>query len=120
MKKLVAAFTAVFFMFVVFACTDDTGSDLINDSDTITEELPDDVMSENDVDEVDDVETQEAEVADETDVDSGDDASDADDQAPGVDVPESLPSDPTEDPEGHSAYYSFPDWEVPPSNDDNR
>jgi len=39
---------------------------------------------------------------------------------PDVEEPGSLPADPTEDPQGHSAYYSFPDWEVPPSSDDNR
>ena len=33
--------------------------------------------------------------------------------------PEGLPSDPTEDPEGESAFYSFPAWEVPPSDNDN-
>ena len=38
-----------------------------------------------------------------------------------ADVPESLPADPTENPEGsESAYYEFSEWAVPPSNDDNR
>ena len=36
-----------------------------------------------------------------------------------VPEPEGLPSDPTEDPEGESAFYSFPAWEVPPSDNDN-
>ena len=35
-----------------------------------------------------------------------------------VDGEEQLPKDPTDDPDQHSAFYSFPAWEVPPSSDD--
>ena len=60
------------------------------------------------------------------DVTAGDDVwevANATDSQAEVDVFENLPSDPTENPEGsesESAHYSFPDWEVPSSNDDNR
>jgi hypothetical protein len=37
-----------------------------------------------------------------------------------VEEDEQLPKDPTDDPDQHSAFYSFPAWEVPPSSDDEQ
>ena len=37
-----------------------------------------------------------------------------------VEEDKQLPKDPTDDPDQHSAFYSFPAWEVPPSSDDEQ
>ena len=123
MKKLIVALPAAFFMCIAFACADDVGPGVVV-SDT-TAEATDVIEVEADVTE-DTASSGDGVVS--TDIQS--DSTSETDVVPEdgvevveVDVSEELPSDPTENPEGSdsdSAFYAFPEWNVPPSSDDNR
>jgi len=119
MMKLFTVCMTVFFMFVVFACTDDTADPAasveqldVASSDLGEAELTDVVVDDVDQSLDDAIANQDATVSS---VDAGDvDVTELDDA-------EQLANDPTEDPANHSAFYEFPDWEVPSSdNDGNR
>ena len=115
MKNLSVILIAVFFMFVAFGCADDTGGNTGASDNQADVSVGGDAMAEPDL--------TEAPVDTSTNDDStGEEgASDTGDESVGVDVPEELPADPTENPDdSDSAFYSFPDWEVPSSSDDNR
>ncbi len=119
--KLFTVCTAVFFMLAVFGCTDDTAeSTQVEQLDATDSGLTDVESAVSDVDEVssdDSATTEEDAVADEGDTTTNTGDIEAGDVT-SLDDAEQMAADPTEDPANHSAFYEFPDWEVPSSDDD--
>ena len=121
MKKLIVALPAAFFMCIAFACADDTGPGVVilDASAEVTD------VTEVEVDVAGDAATSDdSEASTDAQPDStSDTGTTSEDAVTEVDVSEELSSDPTENPEGSdsdSAFYAFPEWNVPPSSDDNR
>jgi len=121
MMKLFTVCMAVFFMLAIFGCTDDTAElTQVEQLDATDSGLADAESAESDVDDV----SSDDSVATEEDVATGEDdaTSTGDvevDDTSSLDDTEQMASDPTEDPANHSAFYEFPEWEIPSSDDDD-
>ena len=122
MMKLFTVCMTVFFMSVVFSCSDDT-----------VVETQGDVHLDASAVELDSSDILAVDTLGEADSDSGpDDAADTaeavgdagSDDVSGGDITnieidaEQLPEDPTENPDESSSFYEFPAWEIPPSEND--
>ena len=111
MKNLFAVLTAVFLTFGPTACED--SSSLPNDSDLMVSDSQGTLDSLQDLDQEDSSDQSDDLASQEVKDESSDDAEVLEEQ----DVAkETLPSDPTEDPEGESSFYEFPAWHIPASN----
>ena len=123
MLRIVYAVVIIAVALILIGCGDDVKNDAVSDvstsgdvhADSISTGVGSDALqTELEILETDaspaDADSAQGDVADQLDVVA----------APDVEEESQLPADPTEDPEGHSAFYSFPAWEVPPSSDDDK
>ncbi len=111
MKNLFAVLSAMLLIFGPTACEDSgaPSSDTSRFQDSSTADSSTDTGDSSEADDA-------AEDASNVDAEDTSDVESIDvlDDAPEV-PEESLPSDPTENPEGEASYYEFPAWHIPPT-----